>query len=119
MSRLGNFLKDHILGIFMTSVVAGLASTWIFQVFPFSGSKKEVVSGVVVLNNFGKYMEKYGVRFESPPKLGFFNKYGSVYTGGAIDVMHHENDGFTYEIARGFSVGEQVTWMATGTVKKN
>lgn len=116
---MSNFLKEHIFGVFITSVAASLLAAWLLQVFPFYNSEKEEVSGVIVLNNFGEYTEKYGVRFDSAPKLGFFNEYGAVYTGGAIEVLQHENDGFKYKIDHGFHVGRTVTWVATGTVKDN
>ena len=78
-----------------------------------------MISGVIVLNNFGEYSEKYGVYFNSPPKLDFLNQYGTVYTGGAIEVLLHENNGFKYKVDHSFSVGEKVTWVATGSVKNN
>jgi len=117
--KVSKFLKDHILGVFLISVMAGLLSTWLFQAFPFSSNEKEVVKGEIVLTHFGEHTEKYGVRFDSPPKLQFLNEYGSTYSGGAIDVLEHGNDGFVYKLARGFFVGEKLTWVATGTLEKN
>ncbi|MEP1216690.1 MAG: hypothetical protein ABJM11_16670 [Marinobacter sp.] len=119
LGKVNNFLKDHILGVFLTSVAAGLLSTWLFQVFPFANDEREVVKGEIVLTHFGEYTEKYGVRFDSPPKLQFLNEYGSTYSGGAVDVLEHGNDGFVYKLARGFAVGEQLTWVATGTLEEN
>ncbi|MBM4819348.1 hypothetical protein HYO56_22760 [Vibrio parahaemolyticus] len=124
MSKALLFLKNHILGICITSILCGVAATYLHAWLTSDVLQEEqgIYSreGIISLTEFGEFQVNYGVEFKSPPKVEFFDydyQFETPHTIGFVKLGSQSTTGFSYIVEGSFG-HTTLKWVATG-VRQN
>ena len=125
MNRVSIFLKNHLIGICLTSILCGVAATFLHTWLTADDTKVErgIYSrdGLISLTEFGEFQVNYGVEFKSPPKVEFYDYYyqfETPHTLGFVKLGSQSTTGFSYKVEDSFG-HTTLKWVATGVRVQN